>query len=285
MRRPSSVLSVTAPLVLLLVGCHRPPEPSFQPEPAQSPSSHTDMGSVGTTGSAGGDQASRGAQSPATPASPPAGPGATAPAAMPPATAAAATGAIDPRLLDPSRDNATAPARYTVALDTTKGKVLIDVTRSWSPHGADRFYNLVKIGFFTDVAFFRVISGFMAQAGISGTPQIAAAWDRANIPDDPVVKHNTRGMVSFATAGPNSRATQFFIDFGDNSRLDSMGFSPIGKVRDMRPVDALYSGYGEGAPGGRGPSQGEIQHEGNAYLHASFPQLDYIRSARIVSAH
>ena len=175
-----------------------------------------------------------------------------------------------------------APDQYTVELDTTKGAIVIDVRRAWAPHGADRFYELVKNGYYTDVAFFRVIGGFMAQVGISGDPALNAKWREKTIPDDPVKASNTRGTVTFATSGPDSRTTQFFINFGDNSRLDSMGFAPVGKVQDMAPVDALYDGYGEGAPRGRGPSQALIQSQGNAYLRQSFPKLDYIKSAKIL---
>jgi len=174
------------------------------------------------------------------------------------------------------------PSQYTVELDTTKGAIVIEVRRDWAPNGADRFYELVQNGYFTDVAFFRVVGGFMAQAGISGDPAVNAVWREKRIPDDPVKASNMRGTVTFATSGPDSRTTQFFINFSDNSRLDGMGFAPIGKVKDMAPVDALYDGYGEGAPRGRGPSQGQMQMEGNAYLKASFPKLDYIKSARII---
>lgn len=203
--------------------------------------------------------------------------------ADPRADEAPAEAAPHPALLDPRQANEQAPDTYTVELTTTKGPVVIDVTRAWSPHGADRFYNLVKVGYFTDVAFFRVIDGFMAQAGIHGDSRVNRAWRDANIPDDPAAgQSNTRGMVSFAMAGPNTRTTQFFINFGDNSRLDSMGFTPFGRVRDMRAVDALYKGYGEGAPRGLGPNQALIQSRGNEYLRQSFPQLDYIVSARIL---
>jgi peptidyl-prolyl cis-trans isomerase A (cyclophilin A) len=176
----------------------------------------------------------------------------------------------------------TTPAQYKVELDTTKGPIIIDVHTDWAPIGAARFYELVNEGYFTDVAFFRVISGFMAQVGISGDPATNAEWRAKSIPDDRVMASNTRGTVTFATSGPNSRTTQFFINFADNSRLDGMGFAPFGKVEDMAVVDALYSGYGEGAPRGRGPSQGRMQNEGNAYLKESFPKLDYIKSARII---
>jgi peptidyl-prolyl cis-trans isomerase A (cyclophilin A) len=181
-----------------------------------------------------------------------------------------------------TRKEGQAPAQYTVELDTTKGAIVIDVHRDWAPHGADRFYELVQNGYFTDVAFFRVVSGFMAQVGISGDPALNTKWRAKRIPDDSVKASNTRGTVTFATSGPNSRTTQFFVNFGDNSRLDGMGFAPFGKVKDMAPVDALYDGYGEGAPRGRGPAQGQLQAEGNTYLRASFPKLDYIKSAKII---
>lgn len=179
-------------------------------------------------------------------------------------------------------DDQRAPERYTVRLDTTEGPILIDVTREWAPHGADRFYTLVREGYLTDVAFFRVIDGFMAQAGIHGDPAMNTRWRNRNIPDDRPSQSNTRGMVSYAMAGPGTRTTQFFINFTDNSRLDAMGFAPFGQVRDMTVVDKLHSGYGEGAPRGRGPDQSRIQREGNTYLRAEFPDLDYIERASIV---
>jgi peptidyl-prolyl cis-trans isomerase A (cyclophilin A) len=186
-----------------------------------------------------------------------------------------------PGLLDPSQAVFTAPERFTVLLDTTKGPIEIDVRRSWAPGGADRFYSLVKIGYFDNTAFCRVISGFMAQVGIHGDPAVNRAWRMQRIEDDPPTQSNTRGMVSFATSGRNSRVNQFFINFGDNARLDPMGFAPIGRVRDMTVVDQLFAGYGEGAPAGQGPLQARMQSEGNAYLKAEFPQLDYIRRATI----
>ncbi len=195
----------------------------------------------------------------------------------------------EPRTPPPTADDpasagaeASAPSAYSVSLETTEGEIVIDVQRAWAPAGADRFYELVKSGFFTDVAFFRVIDGFMAQTGIHGDPATAAQWRDRRIPDDAVRESNTRGAVSFAMAGPGSRTTQFFINLVDNQRLDGMGFAPFGRVRDMSTVDRLYSGYGEGAPRGQGPDQARIQREGNAYLRAAFPELDYIRSARVV---
>lgn len=192
--------------------------------------------------------------------------------------------APDPALLDPSLATETAPETYDVVLETTEGEVVIRVHREWAPHGADRFYNLVKAGYYDGCKFFRVIDGFMAQVGMHPDPKVSAAWRAASIPDDPVVKDNTRGMVTFAaTAAPNSRTTQIFINYGDNTRLRKHGaFAPFGEViSGMEAVDALYSGYGEGAPRGRGPSQGRILAEGNAYLDTSFPELDAIVTARV----
>lgn len=189
---------------------------------------------------------------------------------------------VNPALLDPSKLTEKAPEKYAVKLATTAGDIIIDVNRSWAPKGADRWYNLVKNGYYTDIAFFRVISGFMAQVGISGAPQLNKVWRMARIDDDPGKQSNTRGMVTFATAGPNTRTSQFFINFGDNARLDGMGFAPFGKVRDMAVVDKLHAGYGEGAPRGQGPSQGRMQQEGNAYLKKEFPKLDYIKTATIM---
>jgi peptidyl-prolyl cis-trans isomerase A (cyclophilin A) len=179
--------------------------------------------------------------------------------------------------------NERAPDVFRASFETTRGDFVVEARREWSPRGADRFFNLVREGFFDDVRFFRVIEGFMAQFGISGEPDVAAAWRDARIADDPVAASNTRGRITFATAGPGTRTTQLFINYADNSRLDGMGFSPIGEVVEgMDVVDALHAGYGEGAPRGRGPDQGRIQAEGNAYLAREFPDLDWIRSAKIV---
>jgi peptidyl-prolyl cis-trans isomerase A (cyclophilin A) len=182
----------------------------------------------------------------------------------------------------PAAKPGQAPEAYAVKLETTKGEIVIDVQRKWAPHGADRFHELVKKGYYNDVAFFRVIAGFMAQTGISGDPALNTEWRVKKIPDDPVVESNRRGMVTFATSGPNSRTTQFFINLADNGKLDGMGFSPFGKVRNMTTVDGIHSGYGEGAPRGKGPMQGRVQQEGNEYLKKEFPDLDYIKSAQIL---
>jgi peptidyl-prolyl cis-trans isomerase A (cyclophilin A) len=175
-----------------------------------------------------------------------------------------------------------APASYKARFDTSKGVFVIDVRREWAPVGADRFYNLVKNGFYDENRFFRVISGFMVQFGINGNPQVSTPWRNAQIKDDPVKQSNKRGFITFATSGPNSRTTQVFINFGDNARLDGMGFASFGQVSSgMNVVDQLYSDYGEGAPSGRGPNQGRMQGEGNAYLTKDFPNLDFVRKATI----
>jgi peptidyl-prolyl cis-trans isomerase A (cyclophilin A) len=190
-----------------------------------------------------------------------------------------------PGFTDPAKLTEKAPETFKAQFDTTKGKFTIEVTRSLSPNGADRFYNLVRSGYFKDVAFFRVIPGFMCQFGIHGDPSVSAKWRRASIADDPVKGSNTRGTITFATAGPNTRTTQLFINFGDNRSLDGQGFSPFGKVTEgMDVVDKINSEYGEGAPDGRGPAQGRVQSEGNAYLKKDFPNLDYIKSVTIVTA-
>jgi peptidyl-prolyl cis-trans isomerase A (cyclophilin A) len=187
------------------------------------------------------------------------------------------------KLASPAALNETAPATYKARFDTSKGAFVIDVHRDYAPNGADRFYNLVKNGFYDDNRFFRVISGFMVQFGINGDPKISAPWRNAQIKDDPVKQSNKRGFITFATSGPNSRTTQVFINFADrNSFLDGMGFAPFGQVTSgMDVVDALYSGYGEGAPQGRGPDQGRVQFEGNDYLVKNFPNMDYVKKATV----
>jgi|KBSMisStaDraftv2_1062788.scaffolds.fasta_scaffold618959_2 peptidyl-prolyl cis-trans isomerase A (cyclophilin A) len=185
-------------------------------------------------------------------------------------------------LANPATLREQAPAQYKAKFDTTKGVFVLDVHRNWAPNGADRFYNLVKSGFYDNVRFFRVISGFMVQFGISGDPKIAAPWRDAKIKDDPVVQSNRRGYITYAMAGPNTRTTQVFINFGENGSLDSQGFSPFGRViQGMEVVDKLNAEYGEGAPRGRGPDQSRVQMEGNAYLTKDFGNLDYVRKATI----
>lgn len=191
----------------------------------------------------------------------------------------------DNPLLYPQRPemNEQAPDTYRARFETSKGDFVIEVHRDWAPNGADRFYNLVRSGYYDGVRFFRVIDGFMAQFGMHPDPLVTAQWRAAQIQDDPVVESNTRGRVTFAMTGqPNSRTTQVFINYRDNSNLDEMGFAPIGEVVEgMEVVDQLYSGYGEGAPRGSGPDQAQIQARGNEYLNAEFPELDYIVHASI----
>jgi len=206
-----------------------------------------------------------------------------------PATAAKApagrTTPYDSALLQPATLRAKAPAEYDVKFVTTAGEFAIHVTRAWAPNGADRFYNLVRHHFYDGASFFRVLSGFMAQFGISAYPEVSKVWENATIKDDPIVQSNHRGFVSFATAGPNTRTTQVFINYGNNEALDRSGFSAFAVVTDgMEVVDKLYNGYGEGAPDGHGPDQGLISTRGRAYLEKSFPKLDSIRSATLVPA-
>jgi peptidyl-prolyl cis-trans isomerase A (cyclophilin A) len=185
-------------------------------------------------------------------------------------------------LSNPASLNEKALDVYKVKFDTSQGTFEIEVHRDWAPNGADRFYNLVKNGFYNDTRFFRVIKGFMVQFGINGDPKISQVWRNANVADDPVEESNLRGFVTFATAGPNTRTTQVFINYGDNPSLDGQGFAPFGKViSGLDVVQHLYSNYGEGAPRGEGPDQSRVQTEGNAYLQKNFPQLDYIKKATI----
>jgi cyclophilin family peptidyl-prolyl cis-trans isomerase len=182
-------------------------------------------------------------------------------------------------LLNPQSQTlqARAPETFNARFETSAGAFTVQVTRAWAPGGADRFYNLVRNGFFDGTRFFRVVPGFVVQFGLSGDPAISARWHLASIPDDPVQQHNTRGTLTFATAGPNTRTTQLFINFADNLNLDGMGFSPFGKVVDgMDVVDRIYAGYGER------PDQGLIEGRGNAYLAAQFPKLDSIAKTTIV---
>jgi peptidyl-prolyl cis-trans isomerase A (cyclophilin A) len=190
--------------------------------------------------------------------------------------------AFSQALLNPAALKEQAPPVYRVDFDTSKGPFVIEVHRDWAPNGADRFYNLVKNGFYDNARFFRVIEGFMVQFGVNGDPKVSAVWKEARIKDDPARISNKRSFVTFATAGPNTRTTQVFISYGDNSNLDSQGFTPFGQViSGMKVLDSMYSGYGEGAPRGLGPDQSKLQAEGNAYLASKFGNLDYIKKATI----
>jgi len=205
--------------------------------------------------------------------------------AMPVAARAQAGAAADAKakLKAPASFTEKAPETFKARFDTSKGAFVMTVHRAWAPLGADRFYNLVKGGFYDDCRFFRVLDDFMAQVGMNGSADVQRAWDASRIADDPVKQSNKRGFVSFATAGPGTRTTQFFVNFKDNSPLDKQGFAPFAEVSDdgMAIVDKLYSGYGEGAPRGRGPDQTKIRQEGNTYLNRDFPKLDYIKKATI----
>ncbi len=169
------------------------------------------------------------------------------------------------------------PELYKVALDTSKGPVVIEVHRDWAPLGADRFYTLVESGYLDQARFFRTLPHFMTQFGLAADPKVTARWEGTELVDDPVRQSNTRGMVTFAKRGPNTRTTQLFINVFDNSRLDADGFAPFGRVTSgIDNVDEFYNLYGNA------PEQGMIKQQGNAYLAQAFPLLDYIKTARIV---
>jgi peptidyl-prolyl cis-trans isomerase A (cyclophilin A) len=196
------------------------------------------------------------------------------------AASATSAAAPPPALLHPAALKAKAPTVYTFAFRTTKGRFDVTVRRASAPHGADRFYNLVRARFFDGVVFFRVVRGFVVQFGISGYPAVSTAWQSATIPDDPVKASNTRGTITFADAGPNTRTTQVFVNLANNTALDGQGFSPFGKVTNgMSVVDKLYSGYGEQPTS----TQPQIAAQGNAFLRSRFPKLDAIVTARLVT--
>ncbi len=181
-----------------------------------------------------------------------------------------------PSLLEPANLKETAPDSFNVKFQTTAGDFVVQVTRSWAPLGADRFYNLVTHGFYDEAAFFRVIPGFVVQFGLSADPAVNNVWRKSNFKDDPVTQSNKPGFITFATAGPNTRTTQLFINTGNNAQLDRMGFAPFGQVTSgMDVVKKIHSGYGES------PDQGSITALGKAYLDKNFPKLDRITSATI----
>ncbi len=176
----------------------------------------------------------------------------------------------------PPLPNVTAPATFKVDFDTTKGHVILEISRALAPIGVDRFYNLIQAKYFDGARFFRVVPGFVVQFGLAADPDTISTWDQP-IPDDPVLTTNRRGTITFATAGPNTRTTQLFINLGSNERLDAQHFSPFGKVVEgMDNVDAIYAGDGEK------PEQDSIKEKGNAYLEKEFPKLDYIKTARVL---
>lgn len=193
--------------------------------------------------------------------------------------AAIALPAQTSKLADPAQLTATAPDVFRARFDTSKGAFAIEVHREWAPLGADRFFNLVRNGFYDGTRFFRVRPGFMAQFGLNGDPNIQVAWQRASLRDEPAMKSNTRGYVSFTKENlPNTRFTQIFITFGDNSYLDEQSFAPFGQVvTGMEVVDKLFSPARENEP-----DQRRILREGNAYLQKEFPQLDFVKKAMLV---
>jgi len=193
-------------------------------------------------------------------------------------SAAAGQNAGSGNLRNPAALKETSPATYKAKFDTTAGVFVIEVHRDWAPNGADRFYNLVKNGFYDNLRFFRVVPNFMVQFGIHGDPAVQKNWVNATIPADPAKQSNQRGYITYAmsSAGPTSRTTQVFINFKNNAFLDGQGFAPFGQVvSGMDVVDKITSQYGEK------PDQGRMQAEGNAYLTKDFPKLDYVKKATI----
>ena len=186
-------------------------------------------------------------------------------------------------LMVPANLKETAPETYNVTFDTSIGAFVIKVTRAWAPNGADRFYNLVKNGFYDEARFFRAVPNFMVQFGLHANPTVTKVWQSARIAPDKVTQSNRKGFITFAMgATPDTRTTQVFINFRNNTNLDGMGFAPFGEVvSGIEVVDKIYTGYGEGAPRGGGPPQGRVAAEGNAYLIKSFPKMDYIKTATI----
>lgn len=246
-------------VVALLAGC-KSKEPASEPKPAETAKT----------------------EAPAPAPVPPPAETKPAPSEAKPAATAAAPAAKPGNLLKPSTLQEKAPDNYEVKFKTTRGDFTVQVTRAWSPLGADRFYNLMKAHFYDDAAFFRVVPGFVVQFGISAKPAVSAAWKHTEFADDPVTQTNKRGALSFATAGPNTRTTQIFINLKDNPRLDGMGFSPFAVVEGngMNIVEMMYEGYGDAA----GPDQGQIEKQGTPYLKKGWPKLDYIVSATLVEA-
>jgi peptidyl-prolyl cis-trans isomerase A (cyclophilin A) len=200
-------------------------------------------------------------------------------AQAPPEKKAAPASGGAPSLMNPGSLRAKAPDNYKVQFTTTKGNIVIEIHRDWAPLGADRFYNLVRNGFFTDAAFFRVVPNFIVQFGLSANPAVNKVWQTTNFRDDPVKESNKRATLTFATAGPNTRTTQLFINLKDNAPLDAQGFSPFGMVVEgMDVVDKIYPGYGER------PDQGRLTAEGKAYVDKNFPMLDRVTAAKVLPA-
>jgi peptidyl-prolyl cis-trans isomerase A (cyclophilin A) len=198
------------------------------------------------------------------------------------APAPAPKSSYDRALLRAAMLKEKAPDTYVVKFSTTRGDFDVTVHREWAPLGADRFYNLVKHHYYDNGSFFRVVPGFVVQFGLSAYPPVSAAWTNAKLKDDPVKQSNKKGYLTFATAGPNTRTTQVFINLKDNARLDGMGFAPFGVVegKGMNVVEMLYDQYGDNA----GPDQSQIEAQGKPYLDKGWPKLDSIRTATLAGA-
>ena len=223
------------------------------------------------------------AQTPAPAAAPKSSSQSSTTATKKPATAGAATHAAtyDRALLHPALLKDKAPDTYVVKFVTTRGDFTITVNRAWAPLGADRFYNLVRHHFYDNAVVFRAVPNFVTQFGISSYPAVSTAWKKTEIKDDPVIQSNKKGAIVFATAGPNTRTTQVFINLKDNAFLDKTGFAPFGTVDGdgMKVVEMFYDQYGDNA----GIDQDQIEKTGKPYLDKGFPKLDVIKSATIIS--
>jgi len=194
----------------------------------------------------------------------------------------ASPAAVNP-LLNPDRFTATAPATFQVRFETTEGEFVVQVTRDWAPRGADRFFNLVRGGFYDDTRVHRVVEGFVAQFGLNGDPWVNQVWKTRFLQDDPANWSNTRGRLTFAQGGRHTRSTELFVNLRNNPQLDDQGFAPIGAVVEgMDVVERIYAGYGDGPPRGDGPYAAMIEARGNAYLDADFPELTRIVSATLI---
>jgi peptidyl-prolyl cis-trans isomerase A (cyclophilin A) len=217
------------------------------------------------------------AQAPAQPTTP------TRPKTATTAKSGTTTGrAYDHTLLRPALLKEKAPETFQIKFDTTRGEFTVTITRAWAPIGADRFYNLVKHHFYDNASFFRVVPGFIVQFGLSAYPPVSAAWQHADLQDDPVTQSNKLGYLTFATAGPNTRTTQVFISLKDNAGLDRQGFAPFGVVDPpgMKVVNMFYDQYGDSA----GPDQEQITKQGKPYLDKGWPKLDSIKTATLIGA-
>jgi peptidyl-prolyl cis-trans isomerase A (cyclophilin A) len=221
------------------------------------------------------------AQAPAQSAGKPQSAAAAKPGTQAKSSSTVARSLYDRALLRPALLKDKAPETYQVKFTTTRGEFILTVTRAWAPIGADRFYNLVKHHFYDNASFFRVVPDFVVQFGLSAYSPVSAAWKDTNIKDDPVAQSNKKGYITFATAGPNTRTTQVFINLKDNTRLDSMGFAPFGMVEGdgMNVLEMMYGQYGDNA----GPDQDQIQKQGKPYLDKGWPKLDSIKSATVVA--